>query len=331
MDRWCGLAGFNRDALFQHIQVEMDQLEMNLVSVIRSDDRLLTRLNEHTFSNPGKRIRPALLFFLARMLNYRGPLAVTYATVFELIHTATLIHDDVIDEASTRRGKRTLNRDMGNTLTVLYGDLLYTKANLLAISAGRLDVLTLIASVTEKMVEGELFQEQWNFRMDISEEKYFEILTCKTAYLFAGATKTAAILAGCDPDQQQALYHYGFNLGVSFQLVDDYLDYSGEERKLGKPVLSDLREGKLTLPVIRLLSKKRAEYEKAITDFWEHKDRPFDPGLLSELQTGEDLQDTLSLGREYAEKAVACLDSFPSSTHRDILRQVPIQLIQRQR
>ncbi len=303
-------------------------MEEEMGRVLGSDHPYLNELAHRIMDAPGKRLRPKLLILTSKMLNYNQFDAITFALVFELVHTATLIHDDIIDEAQTRRGKATLNHDMGNTLTVLYGDLLYTKAHTTGLSTGRVDVLQLVNQVSERMIEGELLQHKVNFETRISEETYFDILTRKTAYLFAGATKAAGLLANCSEDQCEALFQFGFNFGISFQLMDDYLNYMGSERVMGKPVLSDLKDGKVTLPIIKLLNSQPETARDMITRLWDG-DMEAESALMQAIRSHSGLKETWSQAQHFAEKAVSHLQGFQDNPFSKVLRALPIFLLHR--
>src|SRR5205814_2852806 len=200
----------------------------------------------------GKRIRPAVLLMAARLAGYRGDRAILYAAVVEFIHTATLVHDDIIDDSELRRGQLAVHSRWGNDITVLLGDYLYIKSMALALTHDSLEIIRLLCDVTLRMIEGELYQLTKNGDADISEEEHFDIIRRKTAYLFGGCAQIGGMLGKVSPEQEQALREYGFNLGIAFQLVDDLLDYTGDAATVGKPIGSDLREGKVTLPLIHL-------------------------------------------------------------------------------
>src|SRR5262245_55498850 len=197
-------------------------------------------------------MRPAVLLMASRLSGYTGDRAVLYAAVVEFIHTATLVHDDIIDDADLRRGRLAVHSRWGNDITVLLGDSLYIKSMALALTHDTLDIVRLLCDVTLKMIEGELFQLTKNGDADISEDEHFDIMRRKTAYLFGGCAQIGGLLGGISREEQQALREYGFNLGIAFQLVDDLLDFTGDIETVGKPIGSDLREGKVTLPLIHL-------------------------------------------------------------------------------
>src|SRR5260370_6708489 len=188
----------------------------------------------------------------SRLGGYDGDRAILYAAVVEFIHTATLVHDDIIDDADVRRGRLAVHSRWGNDITVLLGDYLYIKSMALALTHDTLDIVRVLCDVTLKMIEGELYQLTKNGDADISEDEHFDIMRRKTAYLFGGCAQIGGMLGKIDGEKEQALREYGFNLGMAFQLVDDLLDFTGDAKAVGKPIASDLREGKVTLPLIHL-------------------------------------------------------------------------------
>src|SRR5437763_12608504 len=200
----------------------------------------------------------------SRLGGYNADRAILYAAVVEFIHTATLVHDDIIDDSDVRRGRVAVHSRWGNDITVLLGDYLYIKSMALALTHDTLDIVRVLCDVTLKMIEGELYQLTKNGDADISEEEHFEIIRRKTAYLFGGCAQIGGVLGGVNKEREQALREFGFNLGIAFQLVDDLLDYTADEGALGKPVGGDLREGKVTLPIIYLLQRGGADADHLI-------------------------------------------------------------------
>src|SRR5579864_5948791 len=200
-------------------------------------------------------MRPAVLLMASRLSGYTGDRAVLYAAVVEFIHTATLVHDDIIDDSDLRRGRLAVHSRWGNDITVLLGDYLYIKSMALALTYDTLDIVRLLCDVTLRMIEGELFQLTKNGDADITEDQHFDIIRRKTAYLFGGCAQIGGLLGKVSKEREQALQEYGFNLGIAFQLVDDLLDFTGDAVALGKPIGADLREGKMTLPLIHLMQQ----------------------------------------------------------------------------
>ena len=294
-----------------------------------SDVEIIAEIGRYIAESGGKRIRPALVLLASRACGYEGDKDVIYASVFEFIHTATLVHDDVIDSAALRRGRVSVNSRWGNPLTVLLGDYLYIRSLKMALQGEDLRVLNLLADITLKMIEGELMQNHTKGRVDITEEEYLDILTRKTACLFSGCCRTGALLVRRD-DWLSSMDEFGMALGVAFQLVDDLLDFTSDEAVLGKPVASDLREGKLTLPVIDLLSR-RPSLESTVRRIVERPDE-------SAAAYGQLVQDLREEGciervrkRAHAEaiRARRALDVLPPSIHRDALAALPDLLVSR--
>ena len=198
---------------------------------MQSQVELIPKIGKYIQTSGGKRIRPAVLLMAARLCGYTGDRAVLYAAVVEFIHTATLVHDDIIDDSELRRGRLAVHSRWGNDITVLLGDFLYIKSMSLALTQDTLDIVRLLCDVTLRMIEGELYQLTKNGDVDITEDEHFDIIRRKTAYLFAGCAQIGGMLGNATPEQQQALREYGFNLGMAFQLVDDLLDFTGEPRR----------------------------------------------------------------------------------------------------
>ncbi len=255
---------------FLPIAPKMEAVEHELQRIIHSEVAVARKLADHVRGGQGKRLRPALVLLASRFTGAaKEPADVRFGAVFELIHTATLVHDDVIDHAQLRRGMPTLNRLWGNTLTVLFGDLLYIRAMASAIEGRQWRMMEILAEVTSRMIEGELIQNDVLFKMDTSRADYFDIQERKTALLFGGCTETGGVLAGWNDTDCACLRDYGLNVGRAFQLVDDLLDYTATSAQLGKPAFSDLREGKLTLPMLTLLERAPEEVRPLIRKIWD--------------------------------------------------------------
>jgi octaprenyl-diphosphate synthase len=311
--------------------VEVERLfHENLASPVA----IVDEIGEFVGQGGGKRVRPTLHLLAADLCGYRGKHDVLLATVLEFIHSATLIHDDVIDAAAIRRGRPSVNRRWGNTITVLFGDYLYAKAMELALRAGSLRVMDRLAWITLRMTEGEMIQTRFAGRLDLSIEEYMDLIERKTAVLFGGCCELAGILSGVDPSAERALRQYGLHIGLAFQIVDDMLDFTGDPAVLGKPTASDLRDGKATLPVLDLLHSgppRGRELATAIAD-----DRgPHAEGdsveLVALLHECGALERAETRARHHAELAVRQLDDFPACPARRALAGVPELLISRNR
>src|SRR5204862_3592418 len=218
---------------------DLEAVEREFVRHIQSRVALIPEMGRYIQKSGGKRVRPAVLLMAARLSGYTGDRAVLYASVVEFIHTATLVHDDIIDDADLRRGRMAVHSRWGNDITVLLGDYLYIKSMALALTHDTLDIVRVLCDVTLKMIEGELYQLTKNGDADISEDEHFDIIRRKTAYLFGGCAQIGGMLGKVSREQEIALRDYGFNLGVTFQLVDDLLDFIGDAAAVGKPVGSD--------------------------------------------------------------------------------------------
>jgi octaprenyl-diphosphate synthase len=294
-----------------------DELARNFQSQIRT----IEDVGQHILGGGGKRLRPALLLLVAKMLRYEGGRDVTYGAVVEFIHTATLIHDDIIDEAAVRRGRTSINYGWGNQLTVLVGDYIFMHSMRMALAEGDLDILRLLSNVTIRMIEGEILGLEHNGRADLTVEDYFDVVGRKTAGLFGACCRIPAYLVDLPESAASALHDYGFNLGVSFQIVDDLLDFTSSTEVLGKPALSDLKEGKLTLPLILSMPRATARERETIARVAAEKSfgglNP--PEVIEIVQKYGALEESREIARDYALRARAALDGFPGSPARDAL------------
>lgn len=245
--------------LFEPVREDLLAVEREFALQVQSQIHIIPEIGNYLQKSGGKRVRPAVLLMAARLSGYSGPRAITNAAVVEFIHTATLVHDDIIDDAEVRRGRKSAHAQWGNDVTVLAGDFLYIKSMAMALTQDTLDVVRLLCDVTLRMIEGELYQLTKNGVVDLTENEHFDIIHRKTAYLFGGCAQIGGILGEVGAEKEQALREYGFGLGTMFQLVDDLLDFTGAAEVIGKPVGGDLREGKITLPIIHLLEHGGAE------------------------------------------------------------------------
>jgi octaprenyl-diphosphate synthase len=305
------------DLIAPKLQLVEEELRRNFQSKIQT----IHDVGEHILGGGGKRLRPALLLLASKMLRYEGYRDVVYGAVIEFIHTATLVHDDIIDEAAIRRGRTSINYRWGNNLTVLVGDYLYTHSMNLALAEGNLDVLRLLSNVTIRMIEGEILALEQNGRADLTIDDYFEIVGRKTAALFGACCRIPAYLVDLPDSAASALFNYGFNLGVCFQLIDDLLDFTSSTEVLGKPALSDLKEGKVTLPLLLAMPRATDAERKVIARVAATKSFDgADPAEMIELVSKYDaLDETRAIARDYAARARAALKPFPDSPARETL------------
>jgi octaprenyl-diphosphate synthase len=318
--------------LFEPVRDDLREVEREFSRHVQSQIAVIPAIGNYVKDSGGKRIRPAVLLMAARMAGYAGERAVLYASVVEFIHTATLVHDDIIDEAELRRGRDAAHTRWGNHLTVLFGDFLYLKSMSLALTQDNLEIIRLLCDVTLRIVEGEIYQLTKTGVVDLSEEEHFDIVRRKTAYLFAGCAKIGGMLGPIAREQQDALWDYGFSIGMAFQIVDDLLDFTGEEVALGKPVGGDLREGKMTLPVIHLLSRD-AKAETLIRRVMRDRDITLDQWreIRSMLTRSRSIDYAYSTAVEFVERAKKALHAFPADPARDALMFLPDYVLSRDR
>lgn len=293
--------------------LERVEAELRLESVGSVD--AVSQIAQYLQGNGGKRLRPMLLLVSCRLFQEPDPQAIRLAAVVELIHTATLVHDDVIDEADTRRGKPSANVIWGNHTSVLAGDWLYMQAFQIALRLKRFDVLELLITLTQQMVDGELLQLERLGKIDITEADSIELLDRKTASLFSACTRLGAIAGGADEREQARLGEFGWNLGMAFQLVDDILDFTSRESVLGKPVGNDLREGKVTLPLIHALESATQEERARVAAVLEsnsYDETPFSE-ILTIVNRYGGIERTRRRANEFIAKARTLLEVFPES------------------
>jgi octaprenyl-diphosphate synthase len=300
---------------------KLARVEEELLLHFRSPIPTVDRIGSYLAQGGGKRIRPALLLLSARLLGYeKGERDVRYAAVIEFIHTATLVHDDIIDEARLRRGRTSANARWGNNLTVLYGDYLYTMSMGIALDEGDLTILKVLSDATLSMIEGELIAIEKTGSLQVTREEALNIIRRKTADLFSAACRLPAHFAPHgDLVAAERLAEYGRCLGVAFQLIDDLLDYTGSEASVGKPVLNDLREGKLTMPLLLILPRVTPqERERVATVVREREFKSVAPAeILSLVERYNGIAETRALARDYAGAARVALGPFPDSEAKD--------------
>jgi octaprenyl-diphosphate synthase len=319
--------------IFELIREDLEAVEREFVRHIQSRVALIPEMGRYIQNSGGKRVRPAVLLMAARLSGYEGERAVLYASVVEFIHTATLVHDDIIDGADLRRGRLAVHSRWGNDITVLLGDYLYIKSMAMALTQDSLEIIRLLCDVTLRMIEGELYQLTKTGDVDISEDEHFEIIRRKTAFLFGGCAQIGGKLGNVSTERENALREYGFNLGIAFQLVDDLLDYTADQVALGKPIGGDLREGKVTLPIIFLLQRGGEDADRLIRQVVQ--DRAVSPEQWRQILAllREHRATTLAYDRavEYASRAKSCLAGFPPGRERDALMALPDYVLARDR
>ncbi len=317
--------------LLAPIKDKLNAVEEEIARELTSNVEIISRMADYLARTKGKRIRPALFLLCCRLLGVKSDRDVALATVLEFLHTATLIHDDIIDTAQTRRGKATVNSIWGNELTVLLGDYLYLRAVDIALTAKSLDILDILTKITLKLIEGEMIQLGKRGKIDISEDEYLGIIQRKTAFLFSGCSRIPAVLAGAPEPVLQAATDYCFNLGIAFQIVDDILDFIGNEKIMGKPIASDLSEGTVTLPVIHALKSADQEEIKHIVRVMNGEPLSGDEKnrLLDILNKYSAIDAARQTATHYGTKATEALEIFPSSEIKEIFAALPSFILRR--
>lgn len=307
--------------MFEPVRADLAAVEIEFQQQVQSKVGVIPQIGTYIQKSGGKRVRPAVLLMAARLCGYSGPRAILNAAVVEFIHTATLVHDDIIDDAELRRGQRAVHSQWGNDVTVLAGDFLYIKSMAMALTQDSLDVVRLLCDVTLRMIEGELYQLTKNGVVDLSEAEHFEIIHRKTAHLFGGCAQIGGMLGEVGEARELELREYGFNLGVMFQLVDDLLDFTGEAETTGKPVGGDLREGKITLPIIHLLAHGGREASTLIRSVVAERHVSLDQWARIQALLAEHRSIDYAYTRavEFGEAAKRHLRAFPDSPEREAL------------
>lgn len=299
---------------------DMGKVNELILAQMSSDVVLINQLGHYIISGGGKRIRPMIAVLAARALGYQGEAHITAATFIEFIHTATLLHDDVVDESDMRRGKETANALFGNAASVLVGDFIYTRAFQLMTSLDSLKILKIMSDATNVIAEGEVLQLMNCNDPNTTEQSYMQVIYSKTARLFEAATQCAAIVTQADDRIEQAMQDYGRYLGTAFQLVDDVLDYSADQQALGKNLGDDLAEGKPTLPLLHAMQHGDPEQQQLIRNVIEQGDgRDQLPQVLAAMRQHGSLDYAMQKAREEAQKAVDALAPLADSDYKQAL------------
>jgi octaprenyl-diphosphate synthase len=298
---------------------EMTAVDALIRERLSSDVPLVNSVAEHIIAAGGKRLRPSLVLLAAGAAGYKGHDHRLLAAIIEFIHTATLLHDDVVDESDRRRGRRTANAIWGNAASVLVGDFLYSRAFQLMVEADRMEIMRILADTTNAIAEGEVLQLMYVRNPDTDEAAYLEVIKRKTAVLFAAATRLGGVLAGVPAALERALHDYGLNLGLAFQIADDVLDYTADTETLGKNLGDDLAEGKPTLPVICALARSDGDARARLRQAIEKGDTEHLPAMLALIRDSGALHYCHERALGYADRALAALESVPPSPQREAL------------
>ena len=308
---------------------EMAQVDAVIADRLRSDVALINQIAQYIVSAGGKRIRPRLVLLFAGALGFQGPERYTLAATVEFIHTATLLHDDVVDESSLRRGRDTTNAVFGNAASVLVGDFLYSRAFQMMVSVNNLRVLDVLADATNVIAEGEVLQLMNMHDADLAVDEYLRVIRFKTAKLFEASARLGALLAGADATTEESCADYGRSLGTAFQLVDDLLDYDGETHELGKNVGDDLREGKPTLPLLVAMARSGPGERDMMRRAIEYGEVARLADIVTVVRRTGALDAARQVARDEAAKARACLHGLPTSPQRDALLELCVRSVDR--
>ena len=309
------------------VQDEFRSVNQLIPQQLSSDVAMVADIGNYIVESGGKRLRPLIVLLSSQALGYPGDQHIPLATIIEFLHTATLLHDDVVDHSGLRRGKPTANQKWGNAPSVLVGDFLYSRAFQLMVELGSLDIMAVLARATNTIAEGEVMQLANLGNCDLNETAYREVIRCKTALLFEAASHTGAILAhqrtkAINDEQIEAMRLFGLHFGMAYQLLDDWLDYRGDSKSMGKNVGDDLAEGKLTLPLIHALQNAATDDQAGVRDAIENKKVAALPSILRIVDRCGGLDYTQACARQEIETALQCLEHIPDNDYRQALVQL---------
>ena len=306
------------------VQDDLAQIERELSGNLNPYFDLVSQVAGHILFAGGKRLRPLLMVLCARLCGYDDPRAARYATIFEYLHAATLLHDDLVDDAELRRGRQVAHLKWDNPTAVLTGDFLLARGLSIAADTGSCQVIETIASITENMSQGEIRQMEKKGAIDLTEEQYMEVIRCKTAVLFQGASRTGALVAGANADVTQRLTDFGYHLGLAFQMADDLLDYTQDATAMGKHSGADIREGKLTLPLIHALAEATEDHREQMVEIIRRQDFSKEEflGLVKLLGRYGGIAYTREQAARHTAEAKNLLEPFAPSETRQILLDI---------
>jgi octaprenyl-diphosphate synthase len=319
----------NYKNILKDLQADVVAINAALAANLQTHVPFISEVGRHILLSGGKRVRPLLFLLSARLCGCQSNHLTDYSTIFEYLHAATLLHDDVVDAATMRRGISTANTIYGNQAVILVGDFLLSKSLSLAVDTDKLKVLKVLAHTTTLMAEGEILQLLHARNLDLTEAQYFEVTLRKTAALMSAACQIGAILAGVPEVQEEALTQFGLNLGITFQVVDDILDFTGDEQELGKPVINDLKEGRITLPIIHALAHAGEADRRRLKDLAQEVRPETAPEILALLDQTGSLTYAREQARHYTLKAQENLQLFPESMEKSYFWAITEELLRR--
>lgn len=318
-------------AAYHLVKDRLQLVEASIGRLADSDIATVRDIAGYLHGNGGKRLRPALVLLCAQAAGYRGDADIDLGVIVEFIHSASLVHDDIVDGANVRRGNRAANHVWGNQQAVLFGDFLYARSLAMSVALGKLRLVEVLTEATARLVEGEMLDVMHNGNFALGLTDYMDLIDRKTASLFAGCAQAAAVLADSDPEQEAALAGYGHDVGLAFQLVDDALDYDATMDRLGKEPGADLREGKPTYPLIHLLQHGGKAERTLVVDCMGSADRARErwEELLAAMSACRSLEATRERARHFAEQARTALSVLPPTEAREALAELPEFIVAR--
>ncbi|GGY82592.1 octaprenyl diphosphate synthase [Pseudoduganella plicata] len=312
----------SQNNIISTIAADMEAVNDVIRQRLHSEVALVNQIAEYIISAGGKRIRPVLVLLVANAYSYKGAAHHELAAVVEFIHTATLLHDDVVDESSLRRGRATANALFGNAASVLVGDFLYSRAFQMMVSLNNMRIMSILSDATNVIAEGEVLQLLNMHDPDVTQDSYLQVIRSKTAKLFEAAAELGALVAGANDEQIAAAGEYGRSLGTAFQLIDDVLDYAGDASEIGKNVGDDLREGKPTMPLIYLMEHGTEEQRQLVRSCIETGDEQHFDAILAAITSSGALDYTRREAQKAAQRAIDAIAAMPDSRYKDSLLQL---------
>jgi octaprenyl-diphosphate synthase len=301
---------------------DMEAVNRLIIEQLKSDVVLINQIGAYIVHSGGKRLRPMIVLLAARACGYATQRHIDLAAIIEFIHTATLLHDDVVDGSDLRRNRETANAVWGNEASVLVGDFLYSRAFEMMVSVGRMPVMDILSHATNRIAEGEVLQLLNVHNPEATEAEYMEVIKRKTATLFEAGARLGGVIADAPPEMQQALADYGLHLGIAFQLVDDALDYQSDNHEIGKNIGDDLAEGKPTLPLIESLKQAAPEQRTRLSHVIENGGLEEIDFVMQMIQESGAIDYTINLARQEAEQAKQALQNLPDGPYKEALLQV---------
>jgi octaprenyl-diphosphate synthase len=320
-----------KNKIFAIVKDDIADIETALSENLNPYFDMVSQVASHIMLSGGKRLRPLLFLLSTRICDYNGNIAKKFSAIFEYLHTASLLHDDIVDDAVLRRGQRVANAIWGNSTAVLVGDFLLARASAIAVDAGSLKIIKVLSKITEEMSQGEIHQLINKGNLDITETEYLEVIRRKTAVLFQGACRVGAIISNAPEEKETALSKCGFHLGIAFQMVDDLIDYTSDTHTLGKEIGADLREGKLTLPVIHSLKMAESSDRRIMEELIKNKDfsTPEFETLVEMLKKYGGIAYTQKQAAAHIDRAKQALMVFSASESREVFLLIADYILER--